>query len=314
MGIELKRRDVLQLLGAGALSMALPAKLPAAQKEIDDKQAKAKPLTFFGWSDTHIPVGGDASKLWPAVDAMNSLPGKAFPKNIGGTVDTPAFVFNCGDITDWPTYQARKSYEDLITKRLRYPSYEVLGNHDDAGGGGVEGAPPIMKEWIKRRYGDLSYTFDQGGVHFVCPFSAYDESLGNPAQDITPQAIDFLKKNLHRHYSPELVPEKLVSVPEGTPIVAAVHLCLDAMTNRDAFVDALAGANVIMVLGGHYHKAAVRAYRGVNFVQLPSVNSDWSEVTVIRITSDRLVAIPFDYVKGQWIDDPRKILDTKISR
>jgi hypothetical protein len=314
MSIGFKRREMLQLFGAGAVSMTLPRSLLAAHKDTQDKRLEGKPLTFFGWSDTHIPVSGDASKLWSAIDAMNLLPGKAYPKNIGGVVDTPAFVFNCGDITEWPTHQAKKAYEDLITKRLKYPSYEILGNHDEAGADGVEGAPPIMKEWFKRRYGDLSYTFDQGGVHFACPFSAYDESLGSPAQKITTEAMDFLRENLHRHYSPDVVPEKLASIPKGRPIIVAVHLCLDAMTNRDAFVDALGDANVIMVLGGHYHKATVRPYRGVDFVQLPSVNSAWSEVTVIRITSHRLVAIPYDYSKGQWTDDSQKILDTKISK
>jgi hypothetical protein len=314
MAVGFTRRDMLQLAGAGAMSMALPKNLQEAKKDDKGKQTAEKPLTFFGWSDTHIPVYGDTSKLWPAVDAMNMLPGKAYPKNIGGVVDTPAFVFNCGDITHWPTHQAKKAYEDLITKRLRYPSYEILGNHDEAGADGVMGAPPVMKEWFKRRYGDLSYTFDQGGVHFVCPFSAYDESLGNPAQDITTEAMDFIRKNLHRHYSPELVPEKLASIPKGRPIVVAVHLCLDAMTNRDKFVDALGDANVIMVLGGHYHKATVRSYRDVNFVQLPSVNSAWPEITVFRISSDRLVAIPYDYSKRQWTDESGKILDVKISK
>jgi hypothetical protein len=312
MSIGFTRRDMMQFLGVGAISMALPKKLLGAQKDSKDKQTAEKSLTFFGWSDTHIPTNGDGSKLWPAVDAMNSLPGKAYPKNIGGVVDTPAFVFNCGDITEWPTHQAKKTYEDLITKRLRYPSYEILGNHDEAGADGVEGAPPIMKEWFKRRYGDLGYTFDQGGIHFVCPFSAYDESLMNPAQDITTEALDFIRKNLHQHYSTDLVPEKLASISKGTPIVVATHLCFDAMTNRDAFVDTLAEANVIMVLGGHYHKAKVTSYRDVNFVQLPSVNSAWPEVTVIRITSNRLVAIPYDYSKSQWIDNPGKILDVKI--
>ncbi|MBN2315161.1 MAG: metallophosphoesterase [Sedimentisphaerales bacterium] len=309
MSIGFSRRDILQSLGVGAMAMALPKTLIGAQKGIESKTQ----LTFFGWSDTHIPVHGDASKLWPAVDAMNRLPGKAYPKNIGAKIETPAFVFNCGDITEWPTHQAKKAYEDLITKRLNYPSYEILGNHDDAGAEGVENAPPIMKEWLKRRYGDLSYTFDQGGVHFVCPFSAYDESLGNPAQDITTDALDFIRQNLHRHYSPDLVPEKWSTIPHGSPIVVATHLCLDAMTNRDAFVDALGDANVIMVLGGHYHKAQVRSYRNVNFVQLPSVKSAWTEITVIRVTSDRLVAIPYDYSKDQWVDDPGKILDVKIS-
>ena len=98
------------------------------------------------------------------------------------------------------------------------------------------------------------------------------------------------------------------------PFGAATHLCLDAMTNREAFVDVLKDANVIMVLGGHYHKAQVQSYRGINFVQLPSVNSAWTEITVIRITSNRLVTIPYDYSKNQWIDSPGKILDVKISR
>jgi predicted MPP superfamily phosphohydrolase len=314
MSIRFTRRNMMQLLGTGAMSMALPERLLGAEKDDENKKPVEKPLTFFGWSDTHIPVNGDGSKLWPAIEAMNSLPGRAFPKNIGDVVDTPVFVFNCGDITDWPTHQAKKTYEDLITKRLRYPSYEILGNHDEAGARGVVGAPPIMKEWFKMRYGDLCYTFDKGGVHFVCPFSAYDESLGNPAQDITAEALDFIRKNLHRHYSPAFVPEKLATVPKGTPVVVVTHLCLDAMTNRDAFVDALKDANVIMVLGGHYHKAQVKTYRGINFVQLPSVNSAWTEVTVIRITSNRLVAIPYDYSKKQWTDDPGKILDVKISR
>ena len=88
------RRNMMQFLGAGAVSMALPKRLLGAQKDSKDDQTVEKSLTFFGWSDTHIPVHGDGSKLWPAVDAMNSLPGKAYPKNIGGVVDTPAFVFN----------------------------------------------------------------------------------------------------------------------------------------------------------------------------------------------------------------------------
>jgi len=47
MSIGLKRRDVLQLFGAGALSMALPGRLQAAQKETDGKQAKVRPLTLY---------------------------------------------------------------------------------------------------------------------------------------------------------------------------------------------------------------------------------------------------------------------------
>jgi acetyl esterase/lipase len=135
----------------------------------------------------------------------------------------------------------------------------------------------------------------------VALYSKYDESLNNPAQPIAKDALEYLRKDLAK-------------VPAGTPVVVATHLCFDAITNRDEFIDAFGDANVILVLGGHYHKATVNKYRGVNFVQLPSPAPDSArEVTVIRIDSKRLVTIPFDYEKGQWCTDPKKILDTSVA-
>jgi hypothetical protein len=78
-------------------------------------------------------------------------------------------------------------------------------------------------------------------------------------------------------------------------------------------VDAFGDANVILVLGGHYHKATVNQYRGIHFVQLPSpAPKSSNEFTVIRITSDRLLALPFNYHDNKWVTDKRKILDTPI--
>jgi len=253
-------------------------------------------LTFFGWSDQHVKVDGDGAHLIPAIDAMNKLPGRAYPAQITGKVDEPNFVMGLGDISEWPSGAARDTYERLITKRLRFPSFDVAGNHDS---GGLSPSPAIH-DWIIKRHGALSYTFDKKGVHFVSLYSKYDESLNNPAQPIAQDALEYLRKDLAK-------------VPAGTPVVVATHLCFDAITNRDEFIDAFGNANVILVLGGHYHKATVNKYRGVSFVQLPSPAPDSArEVTVLRIDSDKLVAIPFDYEKGQWCADPKKILDAKI--
>jgi hypothetical protein len=137
-------------------------------------------------------------------------------------------------------------------------------------------------------------------VVFVALFSEYDESLNNPAQPISQPALDYLRKTLAK-------------VPEGKPVVVATHLCFDAITNRDEFVDAFGKANVILVLGGHYHKATVHQFRGVHFVQLPSPEPKSSgEFTVIRITENRLVAIPFNYRESRWATEKPKILDTSI--
>jgi len=62
--------------------------------------------------------------------------------------------------------------------------------------------------------------------------SEYDESLNSPAQPITAEALDFIRRDLRQ-------------VPPGTPVVVATHLCYDAITNKDALIDAFEGANVM---------------------------------------------------------------------
>lgn len=258
--------------------------------------AETNALTFFGWSDQHVGTDGDGAHLIPAIDAMNKLPQTAYPASIAGKVAEPDFVIGLGDITEWPTRAAGDTYQKLITERLKFPSYDIAGNHDS---GGLSPSPTIHN-WLIKRHGALSYTFDKKGVHFVALYSKYDESLNSPAQPISEDALEYLRSNLSK-------------VPDGTPVVVATHLCLDSITNKDEFVDAFGEANVILVLGGHYHKASVNNYRGINFVQLPSpAPNSPSEITAVRIDSERLLAVPFDYEKGEWCADSKKILDTKI--
>ena len=253
-------------------------------------------LTFFGWSDQHIKTDGDGRHLIPAIEAMNALPGKPYPQALGGTVEKPAFVFNMGDISEWPTRAALDTYEQLVTKRLQFPSYDIAGNHDL---GGLSPSETVLN-WLRQRHGALRYTFEEGGICFIALFSEYDERLNDPAQPITKEALDYLR-------------QVLAKVPQGKPVVVATHLCFEAITNRDQFVDAFGDANVILVLGGHYHKATVNQYRGIHFVQLPSPDPKSSgEFTVVRITADRLVAIPFNYRDGKWVTDKRKVLDAAL--
>jgi len=162
----------------------------------DPTPQKQAALTFFGWSDQHVQADGNGEHLIPAIDAMNALPGRPYPEAIGGVVEKPAFVFGAGDISEWPSRAAMDTYEQFVTKRLKFPTYDIAGNHD---------------------------------------------------------------------------------------------------------------------LGGHYHKATVHNFRGVNFVQLPSPGpKSANESTVLRVTSDRLVAIPFNYKENRWASEKQKILDLQI--
>jgi hypothetical protein len=255
-------------------------------------------LTFFGWSDQHVQTDGRSDHLLPAIDAMNALPGTPFPENIGGRVPEPAFVFGCGDVTEWPTQAAVKNYEQLIKTKLRWPAYDILGNHDEGGNSPSE----TMKRWILARHGALSYTLEAGGIRFLAMYSKYDESLNNPAQPLSGEALAWLHA-------------ELTKAPPRQPVIVATHLCFDAMTNRDQLVDALRGANVLAVLGGHYHKSKVDRYRDIDFVQLPSPapKNTTPEITVFRITPNRVLAIPYDYRDRAWKTGPGKMLDKTLS-
>ena len=259
-------------------------------------QASEVELTFFGWSDQHVQIDGNAEHLLPAIYTMNMLPGIDYPEEIGGKVAKPSFVLNCGDIAEEPTQAAKDIYEMFIARGLRYPSFDVAGNRDL----GRESPSATVTDWLISRHGALSYTFDIEGVHFVMVLSEYDKSLKGPARPIGKSTLDFIRNDLK-------------GVPKTTPVVVATHLCYDAISNKDQFVDALKGANVLCVFGGHHHKAKVDTYRGINFVQLPSpARGLQREFTVIRITEDRIVAVPFDYVSRQWATGDDKILDAKI--
>jgi predicted MPP superfamily phosphohydrolase len=260
--------------------------------------AATNELTFFGWSDQHVLPSGEGTHLHAAIDAMNVLPGTRYPERFGGTVVKPAFVFGCGDMTEWPSAAARDTYADLITRRLKWPSFDIVGNHDEGGNSPVE----TMKQWIIRRHGALSYTFDRAGVHFVALFSHYDESRNSPAQALSNEALGFLREDLTRQ-------------PAGTPVVVATHLCLDALTNRDKFIDTFGDANVVLILSGHYHKAQVDRYRNRNFVQLPSPAPNGErEVMVLRLQAGRLLVLPYNYETRQWVTEPRKMLDVSLAR
>lgn len=247
-------------------------------------------FTFFAWSDQHVGADGDAQHLLPALQAMRGLPGTAWPPEIDSAVDRPLFIFSAGDCTDWPTRKAAHSYARAVSW-LEVPHLEVLGNHDE--GDGSTANP--MRQRILARHGGLSYRFDCAGVTFLNLFSPYDDS-----QHLTGESLAWLRA-------------ELAKLEPGRPVIVATHLSLAAIRNPDDLVDAFGAANVILILGGHLHRTRVMEHRGHRFLQLPSPKAT-HEVVVIRIDAERLLALPYDYRRKAWNEDPARRIDVSLTQ
>lgn len=260
-----------------------------------DNPADAVDLTFLGWADQHVATDGNVDHCAAQIAALNSMAGRAWPSEIGGSIATPAFIIGGGDMTEWPSWSAKEGYNDIVKNQLNYQTYDVMGNHDFGG----FSPSNTMINWFVTRYnppdyaakGELSYSFDYDGVHFSMLDSFFDDAKEeNPwEQPITQQAIDWLKADLS-------------DVNATTPVIIVTHLCHDAITNKNEFVSAFKDKNVVLVLGGHYETPTLQEYAGYTFVQMPGPrNEDYQAVSAFHITNDRVTAAVWDVDTGVWL-------------
>jgi len=178
-------------LGAGATLLA------GAALRADELPAKsAEKIAFFHIGDTHYlaqkespdKIDEESHEVTTRlIDTLNKLPGSMIPDAAGaGNVATPRAVIHAGDLidtgdktgqvhekmqrTEWAAYQENFG---LTGKdgRLKFPIYEVHGNHDSPPGKGlvIDG----IIERNKKRPGvtavsdnGLHYAFDLGHVRF----------------------------------------------------------------------------------------------------------------------------------------------------
>src|SRR5262245_36653384 len=161
------------------------------------QQPKSEPVSFFVIGDTHYladktnpeKLDSRSAVTTPKlIERLNQLPGTAIPENAGGgKVETPRGVIHAGDLIDsgdrsgepfgkmqkseWRHYAADFGLDGKDGK-LRYPVYEVHGNHDAPQGTGL--VIDRIIERNRKRPGvtnvsknGLHYSWDWGNVHFV---------------------------------------------------------------------------------------------------------------------------------------------------
>ena len=269
----------------------------------------ARDVTFFLTSDTHYglsPSVGEANAK--TVDAMNRLPGTAFPGEIGGKVGTPRGVAVLGDLVNdagapdglvqWQRFTA--DFGVGGEGRLRYPVYELPGNHDGGDGGVVRGgilARNARRPGLKGAAANgISYSWDWDDVHFVS-LGLFAGSEGEPVVNpwgrrfegtwrLPGHSLEFLKEDLARNVG-----------ASGRPVVLLQHYGFDiwgmgwwSENERRALAGAIKGYNVIAVFWGHSHVVMRVDLDGLQTFCVGSAQSDPlpGSFLVVRIRGKRM--------------------------
>lgn len=218
------RRRFLQTTAAAGAGLALDWRSLAAQ-------SARERVSFFVISDTHMLANAAAPEQIDAarfamnerlIDVLNTLPGQKLPGEIGGgTVAAPRAVLHLGDIADSgdklgsdhelmtaTEWRAHTTLYGLQGKdgRLRYPIYEIHGNHDTPRGEnltirGLVARNKQRRGLVNRSANGLHYSWDWNNIHFV----ALGIVVGANSDDLpisrygAYDSIGFLEKDLAAH-------------------------------------------------------------------------------------------------------------------
>lgn len=289
-GGSLSRRQFLGAAAAGAL-----LRRPAVADE-------APPVSFFFVSDTHYLADREAPDRLDArsaavtsrlIEQLNRLPGTPIPAEAGGgTVAPPAGVIHGGDLIDsgdknggpFPAMQ-RTEWASFTRDfgltgrdgRLRYPVYEVHGNHDGPRGEGlvIEGITERNRTrpgLANRSANGLHYSWDWGPVHCA----NLGIVVGGSRETQRPRrynplgSFDFLAADLEAKVG-----------TSGRPVILTHHVDVARYTGPcdpnappgsqewdpcdvRAFHQALRGYNVIAILYGHTHVRNILYWDGAS--------------------------------------------------
>lgn len=340
---HLSRRQFLANSAAAAGALALDRFGFAAEPPPPSGDAH-----FFIVSDTHyLADKADPAKLdarsagvtRALIETLNRLPGTTIPDAAGGgTVGTPLGVIHGGDLidtgdkagvnfaamqrTEWDAY-VRDFGLTGKDGLLKYPVYEVHGNHDAPSGKGITIDGIIARN--KSRPGvtnvsanGLHYSWDWGPLHFVCLGIVVGQvkAVARKRRYDPLQSLDFLIDDL-----------KAKVGDSGRPVVLVHHVdvarytrpCNDEPVSGNpewdpcdvrAFHEALRPYNIAAVFYGHTHArnvfkwdgASAKAAAGVNVFNVDNsshFNSDTQSLYYVRANTERLTLREYA-TKDRW--------------
>ncbi len=288
-------------------------------------------VTFYGTTDVHYGVSATvAAATEQVIDCMNLLPGMSYPSTVGGgTIATPRGVIVTGDLTNSALQTQFDQYKIDFSPtgsgaRLHFPVYEGWGNHD----GGPTAATSVITAAIKQRNllrpnlkkistNGYHYSWDWGHVHFIntniYPGDVLipDGNVDGPAQ-YPLYSLQFLKDDLTENVG-----------DTGKPVVILMHFGMDpgwgltwwSTTEQTNFYNAIKNYNVIAIIGGHSHSAAVLTWNGLDAYTQPAGQRDPNpgECFIYHITQNNFVLV-HRFVTSWGSLYVNKVIQTKPGR
>ncbi|MBU4199000.1 MAG: metallophosphoesterase [Verrucomicrobia bacterium] len=249
-------------------------------------------LTFFVWADMHFGYNqqfGERDLRWQAIRQMNKLAGWPYPKGIGGCVETPSLILVCGDFIDGGSDGERNfAYYQNSLRQTDLPSYEAMGNHD------IQYQNAI--DYFNNRYGNLYYSFNHQGVHFVALCQTFDQAENVEA--LNGKQIEWLAKDL-------------AALKEKTPVVIFAHDDPDRLPNAKDLYAVISKSNVILTFSGHYHgqnsrESCAHTWHGIKVVTTGHVRNHPIDrifgryFLVVRIMKEEILVAPWRWDLEEW--------------
>ncbi len=289
------RREFLGIAAATATAVALgkAGLILAAKRDKSLVAGLAGPrgktgVTFFVTADTHFGADKTIARLnKQQIAAMNILPGKFYPRGIGGQVKTPRGVLVAGDLTDHGSMAEWKQFETYYGSNgkdglLKYPCYAGAGNHDR--NIRVPLFRPVYRG-IEERHGRQTYSWDWDNVHFVC--------LGIYPDRAT---LQWLQRDLAK-------------VGKTRPVVLFLHYPFVGpfsdwwwwtKNEKISLIRTIAGYNVVGVFHGHFHGSAHYKYRGCDVYNVGSPRWIYNNFAAVNINDTTMSVAYWDWAKNRW--------------
>jgi len=226
---QMHRRDFLKLAGIGGAVFVSGATLRAGQMQQDMSAFYFVQISDTHWGFTGPAVNPDSQgTLKKAIAAVNSLEQR------------PDFVVFTGDLTqttDDPAVRRTRmaEFRDIVShlnvKTVRF----MPGEHD---------ASLDRGDAYQEFFGDMHYTFDHKGVHFIVL-----DNVSDPTASVGEAQLDWLHADLKQISS-----DARIVVLTHRPLFDLAPAWDWATRDGDAVIDTLLQHENVTVLYGHIHQ------------------------------------------------------------